>query len=571
MLKLAVALTVFSAAATTSRAQDAGALVDKLVKKGVLTSQEGEEVRADMMRDFATQTPAGKLNLSPSVSEMKLSGDLRMRYAYDNRDSQLQPAEVGTSAPLFTANTTGDTANGSYYQTKTGTFKKLPSGTISSTGITFPADAASKTTYRRLAGGLVSPSGFQRSRVRFRLRLDADFKLGPNWFGGVELSTSQASDSGNQTFGDAGTSGGGFNKYSIYISRAFLGWQNDWLTVKAGKIANPFYTTDMVWDPDISPDGISESIALHKLFHLGGGSAGPTGYSKDGKSTVEPAVSGDSPWEFTLNAGQFIMSDNNEGGVKVAAATYFDQNGVAIPASNAPIFGNDSDGKTDVWLFQTQLVTSYKFSSGIKLTVAPGWLVENAGTITGANNENSFNDSGLVSGASRNISLLLFPGDVSFKLGGLKTKFYWDFAYNIEGRKREENMYLLANFDGGLQGGVKVTNHKNEDDYAYLVGVQVGENKKAGDWSLLLNWRQTGIAAVDPNLNDSDFALGELNMRGFKASLAYNFTDFAVGAVSWMGAWNVRQNLIGGEATGGNAIADGNQINVLQVDFSIKF
>jgi len=31
---------------TRARAQDAGALVDKLIKKGILTDQEGEEVRA---------------------------------------------------------------------------------------------------------------------------------------------------------------------------------------------------------------------------------------------------------------------------------------------------------------------------------------------------------------------------------------------------------------------------------------------------------------------------------------------------------------------------------------------
>ncbi len=49
MLKLSVAAALLSSAALTLQAQDAGALVDKLVKKGVLSSQEGEEVRADMI------------------------------------------------------------------------------------------------------------------------------------------------------------------------------------------------------------------------------------------------------------------------------------------------------------------------------------------------------------------------------------------------------------------------------------------------------------------------------------------------------------------------------------------
>lgn len=105
----------------------------------------------------------------------------------------------------------------------------------------------------------------------------------------------------------------------------------------------------------------------------------------------------------------------------------------------------------------------------------------------------------------------------------------------------------------------------------YLVGMQIGENKKKGDWSVLANWRQTGIGSVDPNLNDSDFALGELNTRGVKVSASYNFTDFCVGAITYMHAWNLRDNLFGGEATGGNAIAEGNAIQVLQVDLNLKF
>ena len=60
-----------------------------LGKKGVLTDQEAEEVRADMMRDFATQTSAGKININSSVTEMKLYGDLRLRYQYDDREAQV--------------------------------------------------------------------------------------------------------------------------------------------------------------------------------------------------------------------------------------------------------------------------------------------------------------------------------------------------------------------------------------------------------------------------------------------------------------------------------------------------
>src|SRR5947207_668219 len=130
------------------KAQENGALLDLLVKKRIITDQEAEEVRAELTKEYATSTSAGKLNLSSALSELKLSGDLRMRYQYDNRDSQVDPAGV----------------------------------------VDGPGDEDR------------SPTGTQRSRWRFRLRLNADFKLANNWFGGVQLQTSQNSDSGNQTF-----------------------------------------------------------------------------------------------------------------------------------------------------------------------------------------------------------------------------------------------------------------------------------------------------------------------------------------------------------------------------------
>lgn len=502
ILKTAVAATLLGAAGVTAQAQDAGALVDALVKKGVLTDQEAEDVRAQMMRDFAT-TPAGKINLGSSITELKLYGDLRLRYQYDNKDPQ-----------LFVPNRPDNQ----------------------------------------------TPTGSQRSRWRFRLRLNADFRLTENFSGGVELQTAQASDSGNQTYEN------GFDDYNIFISKAYLRWDpTDWLAVSAGKFANPFYTTDLVWDSDMNPTGIAESIALHKLFGLGGEET-VEGYSKDGKATAT-TVASESPWEISLVAGQFIFDDNLEGSGTLGTSN----------------FAVDNDSTTDAYLFQTQLVTSYKFDGGTKFTVAPGWMTFVNGSLTGLSNENSFNDrdgAPIVSGASRNLNILLMPGDVSFKIGSLKTKFYWDFAYNIEGRKRAENIYQLFTFNNnaGQSSDDDVTDpddktysHSAQDDYAYLVGLQFGENKKKGDLSMLANWRQTGIASVDPNLNDSDFALGELNTRGFKFGLSYNLTDFAVGTVTYMYAWNLRDDLVGGQATGGNAIADGNNIQVLQVDLSVKF
>ena len=237
------ALLSLALGASFAQAQDNNALVDALVRKKILTPKEAESIRADLVKENSS---AEKIKLSGPLTELALYGDVRERYQWDNLDPQFV-----ASAP------NGDPGHGD-----------------------------------------------QNSRWRFRLRLNADFKLADNWFGGVQLQTSNRSDSGMQTYE------GGFQNYGIFISRAFIGWNAaDWLTIIAGKQANPFYTTDLVWDQDINPSGLVEQVRFHKLFSVGGQE--PDGYTKDGKSVVSSkTVVTESPWELTLNAAQFIFEDN---------------------------------------------------------------------------------------------------------------------------------------------------------------------------------------------------------------------------------------------------------------------
>lgn len=570
-------------------AQDAGALVEALVRKGVLSNQEAEDVKADLTRDLS-QTSAGKIKLSNSVTELKLYGDLRLRYQYENREQQVP--------------NTGD--------------------------------------------------NFQQSRYRFRLRLNAEAKLGREWFAGFSLGTGQASDSEEQTFEN------GFDDYNIFITKAYVGWQpNDWLTIVAGKQKNPFYTTDMMWDPDITPTGVTETIALHNL-PIFGGSGGPTGDSKEVKSVVD-APKRVNPWEVTLVGGQFIFDDNGE-------------------------FNLDSDANTDAWLFVEQLIATYKFDKDTSVTVAPAFYSYTAADLSGLTNAAAFTDAGdittptaqtqttattrdrvvitygatgaitggrveqrqvtavqvsdptvtasgvttttrttssrdrlissgptlsaaqakalaaqnglatkvgpgaagrsatrdgdavnvvttsstqntlpAVSGETRQMHILTAPGDISFKLGGIKSKLYWDVAYNLSGEDRFQDIYQLFN---------PTTNqfrYSDRDGLAWLAGVQFGELKKKGDWQINANYREVGIASVDPNLNDSTWALSRLNQRGVKLGLAYQIADPVVFSVTGYLSWNLNEDLVGGRATNAPNIADSNAVQVLQVDLAVKF
>jgi hypothetical protein len=412
-----------------------------------------------------------KLKLTDAVTSMTLGGDFRLRYQYQNLDHQ----------------------------------------------------------------AIVANNSDQTSRWRYRLRLNADFQLGPNFFGGVTLATGHSADGNNQTFDN------GFANSSIYINRAFIGWKpTDWFVAKVGKQDNPFYTTDLVWDPDIRPAGLVESISFDKWFG-GGEMVEDKGLSKDGKS-VMTSISTKPKWTLALNLGQLYYSDNNE-------------------------YNSTGNTKTDAYIFGEQLVGSYDFGAA-NITFAPSAYFYNAASLTGFDSAVSFQDSTAVAGASRKLTILTAPGDIAFKVMGIPTKFYWDFAYNAQGKGRADDIYKTYNV---LSNGTIQSTHKTQDDIAWLAGFQVGQNKKAGDLSFLVNFRQSGITSVDPNLNDSDFALSELNTQGIKAGLSYNFTDSLTGGVTYMYAWNLRKNLIQGEATNDQKIADGNNIQVLQVDLMLKF
>jgi hypothetical protein len=81
--RLALSAALFAGAAATASAQDSGPLIDALVRKGILTDQEAEELRTELVRDFGYTSP-GKLDVSSAVTRLRIAGDARVRYQYDN-------------------------------------------------------------------------------------------------------------------------------------------------------------------------------------------------------------------------------------------------------------------------------------------------------------------------------------------------------------------------------------------------------------------------------------------------------------------------------------------------------
>jgi len=189
---------------TPVRAQEDSALLDALVKKGVLSDQEAEDIRADEDKEYSS-TAASKINLSSSIKSITFYGDLRLRY--ELRD--------GTT----------------------------PSGLSGQSGITSNAGSQDRNAWR------------------YRLRFGFKGDLYDNFFYGIRAATNPYYDrSGNVTFGhsdDGGVFGKGYSEMGIDL--VYLGWKpTSDITLEGGQILNPLYTTNLIWSDDINPTGAAE-------------------------------------------------------------------------------------------------------------------------------------------------------------------------------------------------------------------------------------------------------------------------------------------------------------------------
>ena len=78
---------ILSLGAASLAAQENAALIDMLVKKGIITDKEAEQLQADLAKDTADAASAEKLKLYTGLTELRISGDVRIRYEYRQGES----------------------------------------------------------------------------------------------------------------------------------------------------------------------------------------------------------------------------------------------------------------------------------------------------------------------------------------------------------------------------------------------------------------------------------------------------------------------------------------------------
>jgi hypothetical protein len=204
-IKFVAGATVLALATQTHAQSSVNALLNKLEQKGILTSDETKELKAESATDetnnLANELPPSKWKLSDSIKSIGLFGDLRLRYEYRGVDN----------------------APGAH------------------------------------------PGTFYRERFRYALRIGLRGDLFDDFSYGIRVETSNNPRSPWDTFGNNTTAGSASpsdkNSSGIYLGQVFLNWHpTDWYEMSAGRMPMPLYITPMVWDSDINPEGAFEKF-----------------------------------------------------------------------------------------------------------------------------------------------------------------------------------------------------------------------------------------------------------------------------------------------------------------------
>jgi hypothetical protein len=197
----AIILAAVAATFALGSARGNDAILDALVKKGVLTQKEANDIREQSDREMAqTADMYNKVKVSKWVDSLTWYGDARLRYEW-----------------------------------------RAGSGNANGSTVVNNAD---------------------RDRFRFRLRFGLKGELNDNFSYGVRLESGTGSRSSNATMGENPAFGKGGN-FAVQIGQVWGQYKaSDWLTLVGGKMENPFITSSMVWDADINPEGAAEKFTF---------------------------------------------------------------------------------------------------------------------------------------------------------------------------------------------------------------------------------------------------------------------------------------------------------------------
>jgi len=291
-----------------------------------------------------------------------------------------------------------------------------------------------------------------RARIRFRFGARAHVYEDLDFVFRLSTGGDTASTSGNTTLD------GTFGNEAISLNLAYGSWELlSGLTVQGGKVKNPFMKSEVVWDNDVNPEGLSE---------------------------IYQKKSGDSTLQFV--AGQYIVEETDR------------KNNI------------DSD---DVVLLAWQAQLHQKTKAG-KFKFAVAWydyhhLTDQGSAITKQLGSGDGQRNSQVTGTdvnTTNMQTLDFMADWSSPVGNKHGNLFYEYAVNTDADAPAGNNTIAQNLDTAWQLGFKFGDRNV---------------KKAGQWQIKILYRVVQQDAVFYALTDSSFHQGGTNAKGIELGVNY--------------------------------------------------
>lgn len=360
-----------------------------------------------------------------------------------------------------------------------------------------------------------------RLRIRERFRLGFEAKIADGLKAGVRFATSNIRNpvSNDQTLGNTGQS------FDFAIDRGYLQYDyiddknTNWFSVYAGRIINPFVSTDVVFDPDLSFEGVAGSVRLP----FNRGSSKLNGYKapnptarfgiNQGQQTPDSVfltlgvfpiqdidVSENDKWLYggQLGADWLVFNDSR---FNIATSYYEYKN---INARKNPTASHANDWTAPQFV--------QKGNSMVAITDAATWG-NSGGQIL--NEGKCDDDNGCLFGLASEFKI--FNATAMFDYAGFAPAHVLvtaDYAKNL-GFNRQR---ILNEF-----GNSYASTDLQERTNAYQARVDVGhpEMKRWGDWSVNLAYRYVQRDAVLDAFTDSVFHQGGTDAKGWVLGAQY--------------------------------------------------
>lgn len=464
-------------------------------------SEIREQLKREVLAQARTERWGEPGSLPDWISRIKFDGDVRLRYQQDIFQSY--NASIGN----FT------TAYANYQK-------------VNETKPSYSAVATASPDQYYLYVNQNGDVASNRDTYKLRARLGMTASINDDVSTRFRISTGSTTTpiSTNQTLGN------GLNKYSLVLDRAYLRYTpTSWLTLTAGRLDNPWLSTELIWAPDLGFEGMTAE------FRRKTGDSSLTPWLTMGAFPLqELGSSARNKWLYAAQAGMDLeLSPTTTARIGLAIYDYHHIHGELDDPSGA---NNNNDYTAPTFVQKGNTLFNLRPSSSIATTYTNGYLF----------------------GLASDYRLVNLTG--SLDLADFDPVHVWltgDIVKNI-GYKASEIARRVGTSTTG-SNPTYLNNPLEAKTLGYLAKVSVGMRNLTyeGDWQFNFSYRYLERDAVLDAYTDSDFHLGGTDAKGYVLSAGYAFAKNSWLDIKWMSAKEISGLPL--------------SIDVLQTDVNVRF